>query len=188
MPRSGARLVLRGVRPGEHPRGGKVHLRLWVADQLADAVGATSLAGAPLMTWYARLLGADVGRNVDLHSVPPVTGYLTLGKGASIEPEVDLSGYWVDGDVLRIGALRVGKRARIGARSMLCPGADIGDDAEVAAGAAVFGRVPDGEFWSGSPATRISGDARGPWSDRPAQPPGGWSRTPSGRATWQLFQ
>ena len=88
--------------------------------------------------------------------------------GCSIEPEVDLSGYWVDGDVLRVGEVRVGRRARIGARSMLCPGSGVGDDAEVAPGSAVFGTVPEGEFWSGAPASRVSGAARGPWSKRPA--------------------
>src|SRR5258708_30785755 len=35
---------------------------------------------------------------VDLHSTPPVTGMLTLGHRSSIEPEVDLSGHWIDGD------------------------------------------------------------------------------------------
>jgi non-ribosomal peptide synthetase-like protein len=168
MAAAGARLLLRGVEPGEHPRGGKVHLRLWLATRVADELGATSLAGAPYMTWYARLLGADVGRNVDLHSLPPITGFLTLGKGASVEPEVDLSGAWVDGDVLHLGRVRVGARARVGARSMLVPGADVGAGAEVAAGSAVFGVVPDGEFWSGSPAARLSRDARGPWDERPS--------------------
>ena len=41
----GARLLLRGVRPGDHPRGGKVHLRLWAAERLVDQLGATGLAG-----------------------------------------------------------------------------------------------------------------------------------------------
>jgi len=165
---AGVRLLLRPVEPGDHARGGKVHLRLWLAQRVVDELGATGLAGAPYMTWYARLLGAEVGRDVDLHSVPPVTGMLRLGAGCSIEPEVDLSGFWVDGDVVHLGPVRVGARARIGARSMLCPGADVGKDAEVAPGSAVFGTVPDGEYWSGSPAERIQKRARGPWSDRPA--------------------
>jgi non-ribosomal peptide synthetase-like protein len=164
----GARLLLHGVGPGEYPRGGKVHLRLWAAERLTEQLGALNLAGAPFMTWYARLLGAEIGRNVDLHSLPPVTGLLRLGNGCSVEPEVDLTGYWVDGDVLRVGEVRIGRRARIGTRSMLCPGADVGDDAEIAAGSAVFGVVPEDEFWSGAPAARVSGGARGPWSDRPS--------------------
>ena len=34
----GARLLLRGVRPGSYPRGGAVHLRLWAADPARRAV------------------------------------------------------------------------------------------------------------------------------------------------------
>ena len=164
----GARLLLRNVEAGDHPRGGRVHLRLWLAQRVVDELGATDLAGAPYVTWFARLLGAQVGQDVDLHSVPPVTGMLELGTGCSVEPEVDLAGFWVDGDVVHLGPVRVGARARVGARSMLCPGADVGKDAEVAPGSAVFGVVPDGEYWSGSPAERIQKRARGPWSDRPA--------------------
>ncbi|WP_278260133.1 phosphopantetheine-binding protein [Nocardioides convexus] len=133
------------------------------------SLGATRLAGAPYMTWYARLLGAKVAKGADLHSLPPVTGLLTVGKGASVEPEVDLTGYWIDGDTLHVGGIRVGRRARVGTRSMLAPDAVIGDDAEVAPGSAVFGEVPTGEFWSGAPATRarlrrprpVGGAARG---------------------------
>lgn len=162
-----ARLLVGGIEPGDHPRGGKVHLRLWLAELATDQLGATALSGAPLMTWYARLLGAKVGRDVDLHSLPPVTGMLRLGKGCSVEPEVDLTGHWVDGDVVHVGEVRVGARARVGARSMLCPGSHVGADAEIGAGSAVFGEVPQGEYWSGSPAVRTARSARGPWEDRP---------------------
>ncbi len=144
-----------------------MHLRLWLAQRVVDELGATGLAGAPYMTWFARLLGAQVGQDVDLHSIPPATGMLRLGSGCSVEPEVDLGGFWVDGDVVHLGPVQVGARARVGARSMLCPGADVGKDAEVAPGSSVFGTVPDGEYWSGSPAERIQKRARGPWSDRP---------------------
>ena len=167
-----ARLVLAGVRPGTHPRGGAVHLRLWLAERLVDELGATSLSAAPLVKVYARMLGCHLGPHVDLHSVPPVTGLLTLGAGCSIEPEVDLAGHWLDGGHLHIGPVRVGADARVGARSTLLPGADVGDRAEVAPGSAVFGSVPEDEAWSGAPAL-FSGAARGPWGEeRPHHRPG----------------
>ena len=163
----GARLLLRGVVPGRYPRGGRVHLRLWLAERLADELGATSLAGATWMTTYARMLGARVGADVDLHTIPPITGMLTLGEGCSVEPEVDLVGHWLDGDVLHVGAITVGERARIGARTTLVGGAAVGDRAEVAPGSAVLGTVPADAAWAGAPAQR-TGDARGPWEqDRP---------------------
>jgi len=164
---AGARLLLRGVGPGTYPRGGAVHVRLWAAEQLADAVGAASLAGAPWITYYARALGARVGRDVDLHTLPPVTGLLTIGARASIEPEVDLAGYWLDGDELRVGRIEIGAGASVGSRTTLLPGANVGKGAEVLAGSAVEGTVPPRERWSGSPARRVS-KAKPPWpSDRP---------------------
>ncbi|HEY0695736.1 MAG TPA: Pls/PosA family non-ribosomal peptide synthetase, partial [Kribbella sp.] len=167
----GARILLRGVEPGRYPRGGHVHVRLWAAENLADAAGAANLAGAPWIAYYARALGAEVGRGVDLHTLPPVTGMLTMGRGASIEPEVDLSGYWIDGDHLHLGTVTVGAEAVVGSRSILLPGAEIGRNAEIAAGSAVSGNVPAGERWSGSPAARL-GRARHPWpEERPARAP-----------------
>ena len=165
-----ARLLLSGLRPGDYPRGGGVHLRLWLAEQAAHLVGAVSLAGAPWITYYARALGAKIDRDVDLHALPPVTGMLTIGFGASVEPEVDLSGYWIDGDTLRVGAIRIGAHSSVGARSTLLPGTRIGKHAEIAPGSAVFGRVPSGQLWAGSPAQR-EGRSHAWWPE--ARPPRG---------------
>jgi len=164
---AGARLLLLGVRPGDYPRGGSVHLRLWSAERLADAVDPANLAGAPWIAYYARALGATVGPGVTLHTVPPVTGMLVLGRDSSVEPEVDLAGYWLDGDVLRLGRITIGAGATIRSRSTLGPGAEIGRNAEVAPGSWVSGPVPDGETWAGSPAVR-TGRAVHDW---PAAPP-----------------
>ena len=167
----GARLLLGGVRPGTYPRAGSVHLRLWTAERLAEAVGAANLAGAPWIVYYARALGAKVGRGVDLHTLPPITGMLTLGSECAIEPEVDLSGYWLDGDQLHLGMVRVHAGATIGSRTTLGPGAEIGRGARVEPGSFVAGTVPDGEAWAGAPAVHV-GFAAPPWPDhRPARRP-----------------
>ncbi|MFD5128760.1 Pls/PosA family non-ribosomal peptide synthetase [Streptomyces olindensis] len=150
----GARLLLRDVQPGRYPRGGGVHLRLWAAERLAEFSGATSLTGSWLER-YARALGAKVGPEVDLHSLPPVTGMLKLGRGAAVESEVDLSGYWLDGDRLEIGPVKVGAQAVVGTRSTLFPGARVGKRAEVAPGSAVTGQIPTGQRWAGAPAVKL---------------------------------
>ncbi|MFI5933829.1 Pls/PosA family non-ribosomal peptide synthetase [Actinoplanes sp. NPDC051494] len=155
-----ARLLLRGVGPGDYPRGGSVHVRLWAAERFAELTGATSVAGASWMITYARALGAQISPNVDLHSAPPVTGLLKLGRGAAIEPEVDLSGHWVDGDVVHIGKIRIGAGARVGARSTLTPGARVAKNAWIAAGTTVVGAVRATKIpaeWppARTPATRL---------------------------------
>ncbi|MDH6627316.1 non-ribosomal peptide synthetase-like protein [Streptomyces sp. LBL] len=164
----GARLLLKGVEPGRYARGGSVHLRLWTAERLAEFSGATSLTGSWLER-YGRALGARIGPDVDLHSLPPVTGLLRLGRGAAVESEVDLSGWWLDGDRLEIGAVRVGAHAVVGTRSVLFPGARVGKRAEVAPGSAVAGQVPTGQRWAGAPAVKL-GKAKRNWpKERPVR-------------------
>ncbi|WP_030158838.1 Pls/PosA family non-ribosomal peptide synthetase [Streptomyces sp. NRRL S-244] len=165
----GARLLLRGVKAGRYPRGGSVHLRLWTAERLAEYVGATSLTGSWLER-YARALGAKVGPEVDLHSLPPVTGMLKLGRGCAVESEVDLCGHWLDGDRLVIGPVKVGAGAVVGTRSLLFPGARVGKRAEVAPGSAVVATVPTGQRWAGAPAVKL-GRAKRNWPKQ--RPPRG---------------
>ena len=168
---AGARLLLAGLKPGTYRRGGSVHLRVWLAERLAEASGAENQAGAPWLVYYARALGNSVGKGVDLHSAPPVTGMLTLGHRSCVEPEVDLTGHWIDGDLFHVGPIAVGNDAAVGARTTLLPGAVIGKDADVAPGSAVIGKVKNRQYWKGSPAVK-SGKARHPWPDqRPPRAP-----------------
>ncbi|QFS93993.1 Dimodular nonribosomal peptide synthase [Mycobacterium sp. THAF192] len=160
----GARTLLGNVQAGTYRRGGAVHLRVWLAERLAEASGAQNMAGAPWLVYYARALGNKVGQGVDLHSAPSVTGMLTLGHRCSIEPEVDLTGYWIDGDAFHVGPVTVGNDATVGARTTLLPGAVVGKNADVAPGSGVVGKVKNGQYWKGSPAIK-SGKAKHPWPD-----------------------
>ncbi|WP_225730882.1 MULTISPECIES: Pls/PosA family non-ribosomal peptide synthetase [unclassified Nocardia] len=173
---AGSRLLLHGVEPGTYPRGGPVHLRLWAAVRLSEASGAENLSGAPWMVPFARALGAKVGKGVDLHTLPPVTGMLELGDGCSVEPEVDLSGYWIDGDLVHLGRISIGPGAVIGARSILLPGTKIGKNAEIAPGSSVSGRIKPEQEWAGSPAVK-TGRAQHRWPDE----------TPARAAHWVLI-
>ena len=94
-----------------------------------------------------------------------------LGHRCSIEPEVDLTGHWIDGDLFHVGPITVGNDATIGARTTLLPNAVIGKNADVAPGSGVIGKVKAGQYWKGSPAMK-SGKARHPWPDeRPRRAP-----------------
>ncbi len=159
-----ARMLLSNVRPGTYRRGGSVHLRVWFAERLAEASGAHNLAGAPWLVYYARALGASIGKGVDLHSLPPVTGLLTLGHRSAVEPEVDLCGYWIDGDALHVGEITIGNDATVGARTTLLPGAIVGKNADVAPGSGVLDKIKNGQYWKGSPAVK-SGRVNHPWPD-----------------------
>ncbi|WP_082015006.1 Pls/PosA family non-ribosomal peptide synthetase [Streptacidiphilus jiangxiensis] len=138
----GARALTARLRPGSHPRGGSVHLRLWTAERVVASFGVASVLGTPMAARYARLLGCRVGAHVDLHAMPPVTGLASFGDGCSVEPGADLAGWWLDGDVLHLGAVHVGAGARVGTRSLLMPGAHVDEGADTAPGSCVSGAVP----------------------------------------------
>ncbi|MGW1074691.1 Pls/PosA family non-ribosomal peptide synthetase [Streptomyces sp. NPDC002537] len=156
-----ARTLTRGITPGAYPRGGRVHLRLWAAERTVAAFGVPALLGTPWAAWYARALGCTAGRGVALHAMPPVTGLAEFGDGSAVEPEADISGWWLDGGLLRVGAVKIGAGARVAHRSMLMPGASLGANAELTSGACLDGHIPAGETWEGSPARPRRAAARG---------------------------
>ncbi|MHA6759530.1 Pls/PosA family non-ribosomal peptide synthetase [Streptacidiphilus sp. PAMC 29251] len=169
---AGARLLTRGLRPGAYPRGGRVHLRLWTAERLVAAFNIAAVVGTPLARRYARLLGCTVGPDVELHTMPPVTGLAAFGAGCTLEPEVDAAGWWLDGKLLRLGPITVGPGARIGTRAMLMPGAEVGAGAEVAPGSCVTGQVRQRTRVHGSPTRPDPCTAAEPWpAERPPRSP-----------------
>ncbi|MEU7057277.1 Pls/PosA family non-ribosomal peptide synthetase [Streptomyces sp. NPDC046197] len=170
-----ARALAGSLTPGAYPRGGGAHLRLWSAERAVAVFGVPSLLGTPWAGRYARLLGCATGRDVQLHTMPPVTGLARLGDGCGVEPEADISGWWLDGDTLHVGSVTIGAGARVGHRSTLLPGSVVGRDAELTAGSCLDGRIPDGHSWAGSPARSaglagLAGSARPAGSTRPTVP------------------
>ena len=91
-----------GVGPGTYPRGGRC-----TCASGRRAAGRRDGRGQPRRRAVDARLRPRPRRQgrqaVDLHAIPPVTGMLTLGDECSIEPEVDLSGHWIDGDVVHRG-------------------------------------------------------------------------------------
>ncbi|OFT57862.1 amino acid adenylation protein [Corynebacterium sp. HMSC05H05] len=153
----GARLIRGRIKPGVYARGGAQHVRLWAAERWLAASGALNISSANAAKVTARMLGATIGKGVDMHAFAPVTGLLSIGEGSAIEPEVDLSGVWLDGDELHVGEVRIGAEARVGARSTLMPGTEIRNGAHVEAGSTVTGRKPvkKRSRWAGSPARKV---------------------------------
>ncbi|KAM4066553.1 AMP-binding enzyme [Hirsutella rhossiliensis] len=140
----GARLLTTGITPGRYRRGGSAHLRLWTAERLVELGAIAPIAGTHWCRRYARLLGCRVGANVQLHTLPPVTGLASFGAGCAVEPEADVAGWWLDGDTLHVGATAIGVGARVGTRTTLMPGTVLEPYAQVQPGICVKGTVQRG--------------------------------------------
>ena len=156
------RVLLGRLEPGRYPKRSWLAYRVWFVDRLADGLHLEHLAGTPWSNRLARLLGAAVGDGARLGTLPPPSALIGIGAGATLEAGVDVHGWWIEGDEMVIGELRIGDGARIGTRCVLMPGADIGEGAEIEPGSVVSGRVLPGERWTGSPA-RYVGAAGASW-------------------------
>ena len=99
--------------------------------------------------------------------MPQPTSLVHIGAGATLEGNVDMHGWWIDGQELVIDEVRIGAGASVGGRTLLMGGTVIGDGAEIEPGSVVSGMVPAGERWGGRPARHIGAAGEG-W---PATPP-----------------
>jgi non-ribosomal peptide synthetase-like protein len=161
------RLLLPRLRPGRYPRDSWLACRVWFLERLGEFCHLDRLAGTPAAARYARMIGAEVGPDARLASMPSLASLVRVGAGATVESQVDLRGWWVDGQELVVGEVEIGADASVGARTLLVPGAAIGAGAEIEPGSVVSGEIPAGEHWGGSPARRL-GRAGADW---PAQAP-----------------
>ena len=142
------RLLLAGLKPGRYPR----HSWLTFADLVRRAAGRgarVNRVGRDAVGDKAgEAPGRRVGAGVSWHA-PESRVAIRVGEGATLEPDVDLHGWWIDGHELVVGELKIGRGARVGTRSVLMPGADIGAGAEVEPGQRRHAHVPAGERWAG---------------------------------------
>jgi non-ribosomal peptide synthetase-like protein len=159
--------LLGRVRPGRYPRGGRVHLSIWFLERVADTCGLDVMCGTPWVVRYARMMGADVDKDVSLAAEPPILGMFEARSGSSIEADVEIVNWYFDGGDIVIGPVSIGRDVRVGARSCLMPGTIIEDHAEIESGSCITGVVETGERWAGSPAQYV-GDAGENWPDEVA--------------------
>ncbi len=169
------RFMSLGITPGSYRRAGIVHIRLWASERIADVMDVEDGAGTPWMTLYSRMLGCRIGRHVVMSTTPPVTGFLDVGDFASIEDEVELSGWSIYTDRIQVGQVFIEHGARVGARSVVSEDVRIGEMAEVEMGSLVTADVAPGTYVAGSPARSVVAD-RGSWEytvgtdPRPSRP------------------
>lgn len=161
------RLLLGELHPGRYPRDSWLACRVWFLERLGEYCNLTRLAGTPFSARYARLMGTDVDPGARIASMPTLTSLVHIGAGATVESQVDLHGWWIDGQELVIGEIHVGAGASVGSRTLLAPGASVGEGAEIEPGSVISGAIPAGEHWGGSPASYMGPAAEG-W---PAQAP-----------------
>ena len=166
-------IVIGRYRPGRHRLWGAYYFRYWLVDRLLEIAPTTFLVGTPLLGLYYRLLGARIGSNVHLASdnvrafdVVAIDDDATLGVDASAR------GCAIEHGELVIGAVRIGKRCVVGARSVHATDTTMHDDATLGELSLLTSgsSIPGGGHWSGSPAREAPPTTHEPLARRPSGP------------------
>jgi non-ribosomal peptide synthetase-like protein len=147
--------VVGRYRPGRYPLWGGYYLRWWFVRHVNALVPLQWISGTPLMPAYCRLMGARVGKDVQIDTVfMQAFDLLSIGDGTSVNLDAQITGYAVEGGELIIGPVEVGRRCFVGAHSVVAPGASMEDGASLAEHSLLptGATARAGTFYAGSPA------------------------------------
>jgi hypothetical protein len=124
---------------GEYPVGSLGSLKWMLANALVQLVSNTFMDFmilTPFITLFYRLMGAKVGKNVQINSKRCADfSLLELEDGCIIGGQATVIGHSFERGRLILKKVKIGKHAVIGLNSVILPGCQIGDGALIAAGA-----------------------------------------------------
>jgi non-ribosomal peptide synthetase-like protein len=112
----------------------------------------------PLLPLYHRLMGARIGRRVQINTaVISDQNLIEIGDDTVIGGDVTLVCHSAERGLLITAPVRIGRDVTVGLMAVILPGSTIGDGAVIAAGSVLSkgARVGPGEVWAGVPARRV---------------------------------
>ncbi|HST96967.1 MAG TPA: Pls/PosA family non-ribosomal peptide synthetase [Geodermatophilus sp.] len=155
LPVVGSRLLSPGLRAGDHPLWGGMHLRVWTVQKLMSISPLTVLSGSPWAVTYLRLAGAQIDDEAHIGTANvSLPSMLRVGRGATIGYGTQLHAHRIAEGILTIGPVTVGAGAVVGSESVLECDSEVGENAILSDQSLLPSRriVPAGETWAGSPA------------------------------------
>ena len=129
------------LREGEYPLTSPEAIRWFVANGLQTLVTVCFMDFillTPFATFFYRVLGARVGRQVQINSKYCAdASLLEIGDGATIGGHATVIAHSFERGQLILKRVRIGRHVIIGLNAIVLPGAEIGNGAIIAAGAIV---------------------------------------------------
>ncbi|NNF26105.1 MAG: hypothetical protein HKO53_12430 [Gemmatimonadetes bacterium] len=114
---------------------------------------------SPLWTFYLRLNGARLGKDVYVNSLSIMDHHLiSVGDGSVIGSDVHMSGHWVDHGVVRTESIVIGSGVTIGINAVVGIGVTIEDGVQVGALSVVpkYAHLKAGKTYVGAPARELA--------------------------------
>lgn len=151
------RLTGRALEPGVHPVDSLTGWAAWLTHDLTDMARRTlfPLYASLFTPVWLRLLGARIGRSVELSTVVVLPRMLRVADAAFLADQVVAAPYELRGGWLRIGVARIGERAFVGNSGLVGPERTVGDGALIGVLSDTPAEVPDGSSWLGNPPMRL---------------------------------
>lgn len=151
------RLLGLGVTEGTHPVRGRVGWQVWTTERLLDLARSYlfPLYSSLFTPVWLRLLGAEVGRDVEASTVLLLPAMTTIRDGAFLADDTLVASYELGGGYLRVARAEIGRRAFLGNSGMAGPGHKVPKDGLVAVLSAAPPKSKSGSSWLGSPPARL---------------------------------
>jgi non-ribosomal peptide synthetase-like protein len=148
----------RYLKPGRYNLWGWEYFVKWLWGRVLGLSPVGLMMGSSIAPWYARVLGAKVGKGVVLASFPELPFLSYFGDYCAIGSGSELRNVVVNTSDLRIGSIYVGAGAYIGTnasvmgRTVIGAGAELADQSNLDEG----WEIPPGQRWFGSPSRPTS--------------------------------
>lgn len=149
------------LKEGEYPIGSGGSFKWVLTNAVVQLVANTFMDFmilTPLMPLFYRLMGAKVGKNVQINSKYCADlSLLELDDGAVIGGHATVIGHSFERGRLILRKVKIGKHAVIGLNSVVLPGCQIGDGALISAGAVLHKNtiVESRDVYFGVPAMSV---------------------------------
>jgi non-ribosomal peptide synthetase-like protein len=145
-----------GIKPGTYQLRSWLYLRKWIVDKLMEFVEFDALAESLYFPIFLRLLGAKIGKRVEIAELPRITPSLLTMKDESFVASGSILGVpRVHLGYVEYAPIELGYRSFIGSSAVLTPGCKLGNYSFIAS----LSISPDNDdaaksntAWLGSPS------------------------------------
>ena len=135
----------------------RVAWQAWTIERLLDSARTLlfPLYSSLFTPVWLRMLGAEVGRDVEASTVLLIPSLTTIDDGAFLADDTMVATYELKGGYMRLDHARIGKRAFLGNSGMAGAGHRVPRDGLVAVLSVAPEKSKPGSSWLGSPAVRL---------------------------------
>jgi non-ribosomal peptide synthetase-like protein len=181
------RLLGLGLREGHFPVRSRIGWQVWATERILDSARTLlfPLYASLITPTWLRLLGARVGKNVEISTVLLLPSLTTIAQGAFLADDTMVATYELGGGWVRIGRAKVGRRAFLGNSGITGPGRTVPRNGLVAVLSATPRGAKRGSSWLGNPPVRLRRTVTDFDQGRTFRPA---TRLRIARAAWELLR